>query len=503
MFYYGQFIGLLYVDAGHVGLAQKEVSPLRRQLVLAAVAALVAGCATLVAGCATLPAIQTGASQSLVLRAKDRVAPALVHVRPVKEVFQRGKREEVSVVGSGFIIAPDGKNGGRYVVTNEHVAGESKFVRCVLFNKEEADATVVGIDPYTDIAVLKFDGEQGKLPYVTLGSSAKLKPGQVVLAMGSPHGLARSVSMGIISVTDRYLEDRGEEMVSPFNTWIQTDAAINPGNSGGPLVNLRGEVIGINARILAGAENVGFAIPIDIAREVIDKIIKEGRVSRSWLGETLQPTRAKTDDPAQKGVVVADVDPLSPGYEAGLRPGDVMLAIDGAPTDARYEEDLPAVRKRIADIPVGTRVTVSVLRGGKEIEVPVTTIERSLLKGNQVEFSEWGFTAVDLTATMVRRAQLPSKKGILVTGSQNGGIAANARLHSGDIILSVDKIEIADLVAFQALYKTVVEAQKPLVMLQVKRGALTRFVLVKQGEENGPQPDTASLESEGGSANVN
>jgi serine protease Do len=477
-------------------LTQKEVSQLKPQLVLAALAALLAGCAT-------LPAMQLGATQTPVLRAKDRVAPALVHVRPVKEVFQSGKREEVSVVGSGFIIAPDGAKGKRYVVTNEHVAGESKFVRCVLFSKEEADATVVGIDKYTDIAVLKLDGDQDKLPYVTLGSSARVKAGQVVLAMGSPHGLARSVSMGIISVTDRYLEDRGEEMVSPFNTWIQTDAAINPGNSGGPLVNLQGEVIGINARVLAGAENVGFAIPIDIAREVIDKIIKDGRVSRSWFGETLQPTRAKTDDPAQKGVVIADVDPLSPGYEAGLRPGDVMLAIDGAPTNARYEEDLPAVRKRIADIPVGMLANVSVLRGGKEIEIPVTTIERSLLKGNQVEFSEWGFTAVDMNAAMVRRAQLPSKKGILITGSQNGGIAANARLQAGDIILSVDQADVADLDAFQILYKGLVESQKPLVMLQVKRGALTRFVLVKQGEDNGPQPDTTSLESEGGSANVN
>lgn len=469
---------------------------MKRQLILILLAALTGGCATM----STIP---FGVSQSRVLKAKDRVAPALVHVRPVKEVFQRGKREEVSVVGSGFIIAPDGEKGERYVVTNEHVAGESRFVRCVLYNKEEVEASVVGIDPYTDIAVLKLDGDQERLPYVTMGSSARLEPGHVVLAMGSPHGLARSVSMGIVSVTDRYLEDRGDEMVSPFNTWIQTDAAINPGNSGGPLVDLKGEVVGINARVLAGAENVGFAIPIDIAREVINEIIKHGRVSRSWLGESLQPTRAKTDNPTQKGVVIADVDPLSPGYEAGLRPGDVMLAIDGEPTNARYEEDLPAVRKRIADVPVGSEVTVTVLRGSKEIEIPVTTVERSLLKGNQVEFTEWGFTAVDLTPSMVRRAQLPARKGIYVTGSQNGGIAANARLNSGDIILTVDDQEVSDIEAFQEQYNALVEDEKPLVMLQVKRGALMRFVLVKQGENNGPQAETASLDAEGGSANVN
>lgn len=445
-----------------------------------------------VAGCATLD------GQAPVIRAKDKVAPALVHVRPVKEVYTRGKREEVQVVGSGFIISPDG-----YVVTNEHVAGETKFVRCVLYDKEEMEAQVVGTDPYTDLAVLKLEAKDKPLPYVKLGDSSKIKAGQTVLAMGSPHGLARSVSKGIISVTDRYLEDRGEVAVSPFNTWIQTDAAINFGNSGGPLVNLKGEVIGVNARVLMGAENVGFAIPVNTAKEVVEHIRKNGRVVRSWIGESLQPMTAKTDDPSQKGVVIGDVDPLSPGYEAGLRPGDVMLSVDGTPTNARYEEDLPAVRKRIADIPVGKQVIVHIKRGDQELDIPITTAEKSQLKGEQVEFPEWGFTAVDLTEGIVRQAQLPSKKGIMISGTQAGGLAANAKLQNGDIILKLDDAEIVNLEEFGKRYRAVVDSKKRLVMLVVKRGALTRFCLIQQDGETTPKPESSPSESEGDNSSAN
>lgn len=450
-----------------------------------------------ISGCTTLG----GSMESAIIRAKDKVAPALVHVRPVKEIYTSGKREEISVVGSGFVISPDG-----YVVTNEHVAGESKFVRCVLSDKEEVDAEVVGTDPYTDIAVLKLKTLPKGISAVKMGSSAQLEAGETVLAFGSPHGLARSVSMGIVSVTDRYLEDRGDEMVSPFNTWIQTDAAINPGNSGGPLVNLQGEVIGINSRILAGAENVGFAIPIDIAKEVITQIRERGRVERSWIGEVLQPMRAKTEDPSQKGVVIADVDPLSPGFEAGLRPGDVMLSLEGKPVNARFEEDLPPVRKAIAGIPIGTEATIHVLRGEQELDVKVKTVERSQLKGNQHEFTEWAFTAVDLTESAVRKALLSSKKGILITGSQVGGIAANAHLQNGDIVLKVDGEEIPDLSAFEKRYREVVAEKKRLVMLEVKRGALSRFAVIKQEAEEGggtpPPTESAPAQPVGGDGHV-
>lgn len=441
-----------------------------RSIYFAATAALLLGAA----GCATL----SGGSQSAVLRAKDRVAPALVHIRPVKEVFSLGKREEVALIGSGFIISPDG-----YVVTNEHVAGETEFVKCVLSDKSEVEAVVVGADPFTDIAVLKLKSG-GPFPNVRFGDSDRLESGQTVLALGSPHGLARSVSMGIVSVTDRYLDDNGRQ--APFNTFIQTDAAINRGNSGGPLVDLRGEVIGVNARMLSGAENVGFAIPVSIVREVVEKIIATGRVQRSWVGVNLQEMRAKTDDPAQAGVVIADVDPLSPAYEAKVQPGDILVAVNGAALNARFEEDLPAVRRLIADLPVGQPAAFSVQRGEERLEIAVTTEEHSAFKGEEVEFVEWGFTAAALTPEIVRRAQLPSRNGVLVSGVQVGGMAGAAGLQQGDIILELDGVEIPDLAAFRKAYRQVADSGKPLTLLLVKRGAMTRYVLVKQGEQPAP-----------------
>lgn len=423
------------------------------------------------AGCASL----AGGNQKAVINAKNKVMPALVHIRPVKEVFQRGERREVLITGSGFIISPDG-----YVVTNEHVAGESRSVRCILYNKEELDAEVVGTDPFTDLALLKLDPGDGKFPFVKLGSSSRLEAGETVLAMGSPHGLERSVSMGIVSVTDRFLDDAGE-MVSPYNTWIQTDAAINPGNSGGPLVNVRGEVIGVNARRLSRADNVGFAIPIDVAKEVVDAIIADGRVRRSWIGITLQEMTQKTDDPSQPGVVIADVYPLSPAFEAQILPGDVLLAVDDEPVNARYVEDLPAVRKMIADKEVDQTITLTVGRGDDVAEIEVITEEQGQLKGDEIELKEWGFTVAELTPGIVRRARLESRKGVYVSGQQVGGIAANAGLRSGDIILKVDGAEVENLDQFTRLYNGLLEQQKKLVLLDVKRGALSRFVLVKQG----------------------
>lgn len=433
-----------------------------------ALATLGAVLAATAGGCASM-----SGSQTAVLRAKNRVAPALVHIRPVKEVYTRGKREEVLIIGSGFIISPDG-----YVVTNEHVAGESKYVRCVLSTKDEVEAEVVGTDAYTDLAVLKLNIDK-PLPYVRWADGKKLEAGQTVMALGSPHGLARSVSLGIISVTDRYLGGEGT-MVSPYNNWIQTDAAINPGNSGGPLVNLRGEVVGVNARVLSGAENVGFAIPVDVAVDVTNEIIAHGRVHRSDLGLTLQEMLAKTEDPGQLGVVIADVDPLSPSFKAGIRPGDILLSVNGVPTNARFEEGLPAVRKLVADLPVGEAAALVLLRGDETVTASVVTEEQSALKGLELEYAEWGFTARELTPDVVRMAQLPSRNGVLVSGTQVGGIASEAGLGKGDIILTMDGEAIPDLTAFGKMYRDRVEAHKDLVMLLVRRGALTRFVLVRQ-----------------------
>ena len=445
----------------------------KRGIRLSALALL---CAFTLQGCVT-----TSGGQGAILRAKDKVAPALVHIRPVKEVYARGKRQEMLVTGSGFIISSDG-----YVVTNEHVAGDSTLVYCVLSNKEEVEAKVIGVDPFTDIAVLKLDVDH-KLPYVSMGRSADLEPGQTVLALGSPHGLARSVSQGIVSVTDRYLEGHGTR-IAPYNNFIQTDAAINPGNSGGPLVDIHGRVIGVNSRVLRGAENVGFAIPIDIVRDVVEAIQADGRVTRAWSGLELQEMLAYTDDATREGVVVADIDPLSPAAEAQARPGDIVVALNGEPMHARFEEDLPAIRNRMANLPIGEAATITVLRGSDTVELEFTPEIKSALKGDEVEFEEWGFTARDLTPEIVRRAQLPRRQGVFISGVQVGSIAHKARLAQGDILLSMDDTEIVDLATFQQDYQERIDSGQKLTLFSVKKGALTRYVIIKQ-ENNGEGGD--------------
>lgn len=420
------------------------------------------------AGCAT----GGRASQKAVVRAKSKVAPALVHIQPVKEVFRRGERSEVIITGSGFIISPDG-----YVVTNEHVAGKSTLVQCVLSDKEEVDAEVVGVDPFTDIAVLKLVTDRTDLPFAKLGRSDILLAGQTVMALGSPHGLARSISKGIVSVTDRHLG-----VGAPYNNWIQTDAAINSGNSGGPLINLRGEVIGINTRKLSGADNVGFAIPIDVAREVIAEIIETGRVTRSTIGVRLQEMKQKTKDPTQKGVVIADVDPLSTAFEAGLRPGDILLSVDDTATNARFTEDLPRVRKLIADTPVGEVIKLKVTRSGQDMDLYVNTVELRQRTGDQLEFSEWGFTATALTPSIIRSARLTSGKGVFVSGVQVGGVLAQSNMQRGDIVLKMDDVSVENLASFKTLYEERVETGQRLILLTIRRGALTMFKLLKQAE---------------------
>ena len=344
-------------------------------------------------------------------------------------------------MGSGFIITR------RLRGYQRACRGESSQVICVLSDNTELEAKVVGTDPDTDIAVLKL--EAGKdLPFAKLGRSERVESGELVLAMGSPHGLTRSASLGIVSVTDRYLEETAGGMTAPYNNWIQTDAAINKGNSGGPLVNLKGEVIGINTLALLGAENVGFAIPVDTAREVIDSIIATGHVKRSWLGLSFQEMR-KTDDPAVKGAVIADVAP-----SCTMRPGcarAISVAINDAPVNARYNEDLPAVRKRIADLPVGEKAKLSLVRGEESMDLEMVTEEKLASKGMQAEFLEWGFTGAELTPELSRRAQLPGGTGLLVSGCQPGGLAAASGLAPGDILLEVDKEPVKALSQFNEI----------------------------------------------------
>jgi serine protease Do len=416
--------------------------------------------------------------QDLVLQAKDRVLPALVHIEPVKEIFTSGKRVKYQVTGSGVIFSPEG-----HILTNNHVAEKASLVKCTLANKEELQAEVIGLDALTDLAVLKLDLSERpdlQLPYVDFGDSDSLEVGQFVLALGSPLGLSRSLSMGVISSLDRYFEDSGE-MVSPFNLWIQTDAAINPGNSGGPLVDLEGRVVGINARAIFFGENLGFAIPINTAKLVVERILADKQVERSWIGiewQEIKEFRKYIGKPALDGVLVADIEPNSPAARAGLKPGDIVRQIDDEPLSAVYREELPKIRKMIAEIPVGTRIKVAYTRNGSTGETTLQTDLRGKFEGNEFECAAWGLSVKEITPRIVKNLRLDDSEGVLVSGVRIGGPAHEAEVYRGYVIKFVDDIPIKDMEHFQRVYQDMQEIPEKGIMLRMFYKNSIRYALL-------------------------
>jgi len=434
-------------------------------------------------GCAAARFSLRDSVQQRLISAQRTVMPAVVHVKPIKELYLGGEKKKIPVTGSGVIVSPDG-----YVITNSHVASKAHSVKCTLYTKEDVNAEVVGVDDLTDIAVLKLDLDQigGEVPYAVLGDSDRLRVGEWVVALGSPHGLSRTVSLGIVSATDRYLGDEATG-VSPYYTWIQTDAAINPGNSGGPLVNLRGEVVGINSRVLLGATGLGFAIPINVVKEIKEKLIQNGKIERSWIGVDLQETETLAGAGRIQGVLVGGVAERSPASDAGLIAGDIIISYDGIPVSARFEEELSGINKLIADTPIGKTVEIEVLRDGTRRTLLVTTASKGEYEGEELECAEWGLTVRAVTESVARQAKLDGKMGVIVSGVRVGGPAANADLTRGEIILTVDGETIADLEQFRTVYDNLMDEGKELVLLDVKRGPVTRFVLVKRTIEESQQ----------------
>jgi len=429
-----------------------------------------------------LPLQAQTVDQTLLRNARDQVFPALVHIQPVKEFFFSGEKTKVQVTGSGIIIRPDG-----YVLTNSHVAEKARQVKCTLSDKTEVSAEVIGTDPWTDLAVLKLNLAGAGLPavpFAILGDSDKLQLGEMVLAMGSPLGLSRSLSMGVISSLDRYIEDEGE-MVSPYNLWIQTDAAINPGNSGGPLVNLSGQVIGINARALIFGENLGFAIPANTARFVIDQLIRNGDVERSWLGVEWQEVNEYARYTGLKnlnGVLVAQVEPGSPADTSGLKPGDLVTAINGRPVQAWYREELPRIRLNIANLPVGSEVELTIRREDQNQTLKMITGKTGKFFGDEFECLEWEMAVEEITERVARNFNLPAPAGVLVSGVRRGGKAQEAGLERGAVLLKMDGQDIRDLTHFKELFRAAKSDQAHLLVSLT--GPSQRYSLIPAGDQN-------------------
>jgi len=367
-------------------------------------------------------------------------------------------------VGSGFIMSRDG-----YILTNNHVVEDADQIKVKLATGKEYDGKVVGRDPKTDLALVKIDASD--LHALPLGNSDELKVGSWVVAVGSPFGLEQTVTAGIVSAKGRVIGS------GPYDNFIQTDASINPGNSGGPLINTKGEVVGINTAILAQGKGIGFAIPINMAKDIAPQLQEKGHVTRGWLGVSIQemtPELAKsfglTDN---KGALVAQVMTGSPAEKAGIEQGDVIVEFDGKAISE--SKDLPQV---VASTPVGKSVNVKLLRNGKTLDrsVKVSEMEENVAVANAPAHKTLGITVQNLTPEMARRLRINTDSGVVVTGVEPGSPAANAGIQTGDVIREVNRKPVKDV---DDLRQKVEQAKdQNNILLLVKRGENNMFAAV-------------------------
>jgi serine protease Do len=373
-------------------------------------------------------------------------------------------------LGSGFIINRDG-----IILTNNHVVENADEIIVRLSDEKEYEAKVVGRDPKTDIAVIKIEDAPDIRP-ATLGNSDALEVGEWVMAIGNPFGLAHTVTAGIVSAKGRFIGQ------GSYDQFIQTDVAINPGNSGGPLINLKGEVVGINTAIFSrsgGNIGIGFAIPINLAKELLPELEEKGRVTRGWLGVLIQKVTADIaeslglDD--ARGALVADVLPDGPARAAGIQVGDVIVEFDGHAVGESSE--LPFLVARTA---VGKTVTVKVIRDGDQEKVEVTigelTDEEIVATASE---DDLGMTVQPLTPAIAESLGLdPDARGVVISAIQPGSNAEDAGLRRGDVILEVDRKPVTSLSSYQkALRKS---AKGKSILLLVRRGDTTIFIPLKR-----------------------
>jgi serine protease Do len=389
---------------------------------------------------------------------------------------QQPREQREHSLGSGVIVNPDG-----YILTNNHVVDGASDVQVTLSDKRQLKAKIVGTDPRTDIAVLKIPATS--LATVTLGDSAKARVGDIVLAVGDPFGIGETVTMGIVSATGR--RDLRLEGPEGYEDFIQTDASINPGNSGGALVNTRGELIGINTAIISngggGNQGIGFAVPVNMARTVMEQILKTGKVTRGFLGVSIQevtPDLAKAFNlPSVEGALVGDVTPDSPGAKAGLQKGDVITALNGQKI-ADYHD----LRLRISQTAPGTPIKMDVYRNGQKQEMTATLSEFPE-KAQTAENSPQGESpALDgvqvenLTPDIVQQLNLPSSThGVVITRVDPDSTAAETGLQRGDVIQEVNRKPVNNVEQFRAAVRGV--SNQPLLLL-INRGGSSSYVVI-------------------------
>lgn len=414
-------------------------------------------------------------SSSKVVKAKDQTGE--MRMDPFFQQFFGGEggpfgtpkdRREKSL-GSGVIVSPEG-----YVLTNNHVVDGATDVKVTLADKREVEAKVIGTDPKTDVAVLKIDASN--LKPITLGDSSKVEVGDTALAIGDPFGVGQTVTRGIISATGR-----GNLGIEDYEDFIQTDAPINPGNSGGALINDRGELIGINTAILThgqGSEGIGFAVPVNLAHQVMDQIMKNGKVVRAYMG--ILPQDMTTDmakafgQKDARGVVVGDVTPNSPAQESGIRRGDILLEMNDRPVANSNQ-----LRNSISMMQPGTEIKLKMLRESSERNVTVKLAEMPTETAMAQPGDEGstktleGVEVSNLTPNMAERLGLPSSTtGVVVTDVDPSSKIADAGLRKGDVIQEANHQPVKNVPEFQSAMKK--NSTDPLLL--VNRQGRTLFI---------------------------
>jgi len=356
-----------------------------------------------------------------------------------KGMPQGPESRRIQGAGSGVIISTDG-----YILTNNHVVEGAKEVTVTLSDKQEYKAKVVGRDPKTDLAVVKVEAPKS-LPAASLGDSDQLKVGEWVLAIGNPFGLSQTVTLGIVSAKGRVIG------AGPYDDFIQTDASINPGNSGGALINMKGEVVGINTAILPQGQGIGFAIPVNTAKPLIPQLVSKGEVTRGYLGVNIQsmtPELAKALKLKEtKGALVTDVVEGSPAEKAGVKRGDVVVAYNGKEIEDSH--NLPVM---VAATPVGQEITLTVLRDGKEqrlrMEVAKLPSDESKAKAEesaQPAGGKLGLRLHNVNPELARQLGLKADRGVVVMGVEPGSAAAEAGIQEGDVILEVNRKPVTSI----------------------------------------------------------
>ncbi|MDO8628906.1 MAG: trypsin-like peptidase domain-containing protein [Phycisphaerales bacterium] len=424
-------------------------------------------------------------AQAAMSRGFNRLLDAVVRIDVRELTFEAGTRRYTASIGSGVILSADG-----IVLTNAHVASlRAVELNITLANLERVGAKLVGWDHWTDLAVLRIDLPEVKrrgfkLVHAEFGDSGSLYPGQEVYAVGTPHGLTRTVTRGIVSNKNRYFEDTrgvGGYETGMFNTWLQTDAAINPGNSGGPLVTSDGKVVGISSRGYLGANNLGFAIPSSTARVVLERLVRDGAIVRSYVGlvpGALQDLENFYSLALNTGMLIQSVDLGSPAAKAGLRGGDIVLAIDGAKVDGRFPEQLPPIQNLIATKPVGSALRFSVKRGQETRDHVIVTEKLESRVGEEWALEKWGLSVRKVSRAFARENQLEDTHGVVVIGVQPGFPADVAGVSRGDIIIKINQQSIGSLDVVKAAHAAYESKPAP-TLLETQRNRRVSLYILK------------------------